>query len=334
MTRLLSAALLALLLSFGGAAMAQGPAPGNARGTVSAEELEVQRALQGTRLDGRVSIPDARAAALIQPAGQEWRAFHNRTLAWVGGVAVLGVLGLLVLFYASKGRIRIEGGPSGRTLLRFNVLERANHWMVASSFIVLALSGLNLTFGRYLLLPLVGAESFTAISQWGKVAHNYLAFPFTLGVVVMLLLWAKDNIPSRIDWQWIRAGGGFLTGEHPPSRRFNAGQKVVFWITVLGGGIVAASGYLLLFPFAVTDIAGMQLAHIIHSILAVLMIAAMLAHIYIGSVGMEGAFDAMGTGRVDYNWAKEHHGLWVEEELSRARGSASAPADARAAGAD
>lgn len=330
MIRRLLASFVALGLT-AGLAQAQAPAaPG--RGTVSAEELELQRMLQGGRIEGRVSIPDRQAASLIQPEGKEWRDFHNVTLAWVGGVAVLGILGLLVVFSMAKGRIPIQAGPSGRTIQRFTLLERANHWMVAGSFIVLGLTGLNLTFGRHLLLPLVGPETFTAISLWGKVAHNTLAFPFTLGIVVMLLLWARDNLPDRRDAEWFRKGGGFIGRGHPEAGRFNAGQKVVFWITVLGGAAVAVSGYVLIFPFAVTDIAGMQLAHMVHGIISVLMIAAMLAHIYIGSVGMQGAFAAMGSGQVDYNWAKEHHGLWVQEVAKGHK--APPPAGAKAYGAD
>ena len=329
MIRHLPAALLALTLS-AGAVQAQAPTPG--RLPVSAEEMELQRALQGGRIEGRVSIPDARAANLIQPQGKAWRDFHNTTLTWIGGVGILGVLGALAIFFGVKGRIAIPGGASGRTITRFNLLERANHWMVASCFIILGLSGLNLTFGRHLLLPLVGPEAFTALSLWGKVAHNFLAFPFTLGVVMMLLLWARDNIPDRRDIDWLKLGGGFFGRGHPVAGRFNAGQKGVFWLTVIGGGVVAASGYMLIFPFALTDVAGMQLAHMIHGVLAVLMVAAMLAHIYIGSVGMEGAIDAMASGQVDVNWAKEHHGLWVEEV---ARGHKPAlPPGARAAAGD
>ena len=298
-----------------------------------ADELEVMKALQGGRIAGRITIPDQRAANLIQPAGRAWRDFHNVTLAWVGGIAVLGMLAILVAFRLSKGRIPIEGGPSGRTIQRFNLLERTNHWMVASCFIILALSGLNLTFGRHILLPLVGPEAFTLISQWGKYAHNFLAFPFTLGLVLMLLLWVKDNIPNGRDVAWFKAGGGLIGHAHPDSERFNGGQKAIFWITILGGGAVAVTGYMLVFPFMFTDIAGMQLSHMIHSIVSVLMIAVMLAHIYIGSIGMEGASVAMTTGQVDLNWAKQHHSLWVEQELAKGRG-ADAPAAAKAAGAD
>ena len=323
------ALLAALLMGAAAPAIAQ-TAP---RAPSMAEELEVQALLRGSQIQGRITIPDDKAATLIQPVGLEWRDFHNYTLAWVGGVAVLGMLAILTVFRLTKGRIPIEGGRSGRTLLRFNVLERGNHWMVASTFIILALSGLNLTFGRHILLPIVGPEAFTAISQWGKYAHNFLAFPFTLGLVIMLLIWVKDNIPNARDIAWFKAGGGLIGNEHPAAGRFNGGQKMVFWITVLGGAVVAVSGYLLVFPFFFTGMEGMQLSHIIHSLLSVLMIAAMLAHIYIGSVGMDGAFDAMGTGQVDLNWAKQHHGLWAQEELAKGR-TAVQPPGAKASGAD
>ena len=219
------------------------------------------------------------------------------TLPWIGGIAILGMLALLVVFYLVRGMVRIEIGRSGRTIVRFNAFERLVHWMTATCFIVLALSGLNITFGKQLLLPLMGPEAFTAISQWGKYAHNYLSFPFTLGVVLMFLMWIAGNIPNRADVEWLKEGGGIVGHKHPPAGRFNAGQKMIYWIVVLGGGAVAITGYLLMFPFYGTDIAGMQVAQIVHGIVAVLFVAAMLGHIYIGTIGMEGAFEAMGTAR-------------------------------------
>ncbi|NMJ43117.1 formate dehydrogenase subunit gamma [Roseomonas sp. JC162] len=308
-------------------------AQGTAREPSVADEMAIQSLLTGNPVHGRITIPDQRAANLIQPQGREWREFHNVTLAWVGGIAVVGMLAILTVFRMVRGRIPIEGGRSGRTIQRFNVFERGNHWMVASCFIILALSGLNLTFGRHVLLPLVGPVAFTEISHWGKMAHNFLAFPFTLGLVFMLLLWIKDNIPNGTDIRWLKAGGGLVGHGEPESGRFNAGQKGIFWITVLGGAAVAVSGYMLVFPFFFTDIQGMQLSHIVHSIIAVLMIAVMVAHIYIGTVGMDGAVEAMTTGQVDLNWAKQHHNLWVEEEMAKGRGAAP-PASAKAAGAD
>lgn len=269
------------------------------------------------RIQGRVSIPDQRSSVLIQPAGQDWRHFRNVTLRWIGGIAILGMLALLIIFYLARGMVRIESGRSGRTIVRFSAFERFVHWMTATCFVILAISGLNITFGRPLLLPLIGFEAFSEWSQWAKYAHNYLSFPFTLGVVLIFLMWIAGNIPNKVDVEWLKRGGGMVGHDHPPAYRFNAGQKGVYWIVVIGGGLVAATGYQLMFPFYLTGIEGMQLAHVVHAVAAVLFIAVMLAHIYIGTIGMEGAFEAMGEGTVDVNWAREHHSLWLDEQNAR-----------------
>ncbi|MBX9842986.1 MAG: formate dehydrogenase subunit gamma [Xanthobacteraceae bacterium] len=272
----------------------------------------------GGAISGRVSIPDAKSGTLIQPAGRAWREFHQVTLHWIGAIAILGMLAVLVLFYLVRGMVKIEAGRSGRTVVRFNAFERSVHWMTATCFIVLALSGLNITFGRTLLLPLLGADTFATWSQWGKYAHNYLSFPFTIGVALILLMWIANNIPNSVDWQWVKRGGGIVGNDHPPAYKFNAGQKMIYWIVVIGGGLSAVTGYILMFPFYATDMSGMQTAQVLHGSVGALFIAAMLGHIYIGTIGMEGAFEAMGTGEVDENWAKQHHSLWLEQEKNRA----------------
>jgi formate dehydrogenase subunit gamma len=293
----------------------------------SVKERELLKELQ--RIQGRSTLPDARTRVLEQPAGRDWRQFHQVTLRWIGSLAILGMLALLVLFYLIRGMVRIEGGRSGRTLVRFNAFERFVHWMTATCFIVLALSGLNITFGKELLTPLIGAEAFAGWAQWAKYAHNYLSFPFTVGVILIFLIWLAWNLPTGTDVRWIREGGGIIGSGHPPARRFNAGQKIIYWIVVLGGGAAAITGYLLMFPFYATDVAGMQTAQMVHGIVAVLFIAVMLAHIYIGTIGMQGAFEAMGTGEVDVNWARQHHSLWLEKEVSKGRtgGEKVAPAE-------
>ena len=313
MIRLIAGALaLALLVAVATPASAQ------VNPTASAvKEQQLLNALQGGALSGRVTIPDKKSANLIQPAGRDWRQFHEVTLRWVGGIAVLGVLALLVLFYLSRGMIKIEAGPSGRKIVRFNGFERFVHWLTASCFVVLALSGLNITFGKSLLLPLIGPEAFTTRSELAKLAHNYLSFPFTIGVVLIFLMWIGSNIPTGADVDWLKRGGGIVGNDHPPAGHFNAGQKMIYWIVVLGGGASAVTGYLLLFPFYGTGIDGMQLAQIIHAVVGVLFIAAMLGHIYIGTIGMEGASEAMTEGTVDVNWAKQHHSIWVQEETAR-----------------
>ena len=249
------------------------------------------------------------------------------------------MLVVLVLFYLIRGMVRIESGRSGYSLVRFNAFERFVHWMTASCFIVLALSGLNITFGKELLIPLIGPQAFATFSQWAKYAHNYLSFPFTLGVVMMFLMWVAWNFPSGADLRWIREGGGIVGSKHPPATRFNAGQKAIYWVVVLGGGAAAVTGYLLMFPFyaadiggvqlGATDIASMQLAQVVHGVVGVLFIAIMLAHIYIGTIGMQGAFEAMGKGEVDVNWARQHHSLWLEKQAEKGRvpGGSVAPAE-------
>src|SRR3984893_5105012 len=195
---------------------------------------------EGGKITGRISIPDAMAASLIQPAGRDWRDFHRGKLPIIGGIAIIGMFALLAIFLMVRGRVRIRDGFSGRKILRFASFERFTHWLTASCFIVLALSGLNISFGRILILPLFGADAFSAMSTWAKYAHDYLAFPFMLGLIIMFLIWIKDNIPGKLDLQWIRQGRCIpANGQHPPAPRFNAGQKGIFWIVIIGGTAIS-----------------------------------------------------------------------------------------------
>ncbi len=319
---LLGAGALVLTLALAAPAFAQQPNSVNPTAS-SVQEQQLQQQMR--IISGRGTIPDTRSYNLEQPAGREWREFRTVILPWIGGVAILGMLAVLVIFYLWKGMVRIQAGRSGRTVVRFTAFERFVHWMTATCFIILAISGLNITFGRRLLLPLMSPQAFTDWSQYAKYAHNYLSFPFTIGVVLIALMWIAGNIPNSTDVQWLKEGGGiFDPKKHPPAYRFNAGQKLIYWIVVLGGGAVAVTGYVLMFPFYGTNIASMQAAQIVHSVVAVLFIAAMLGHIYIGTIGMEGAFEAMGRGEVDLNWAREHHSLWLSEE-----GAATGPNEMR-----
>jgi formate dehydrogenase subunit gamma len=295
-------------------AVAQQPSSVNPTAS-SVKEKQLLDALKpgsSDTLSGRISIPDARAGNLIQPGGREFRAFHQDTLPRIGTYAILGMLALLAVFYLFRGRIRVEGGFSGQTIERFGSISRFAHWLSATSFLALGLTGINLVFGRSLLLPVIGPESFAAISQAGKFVHNYVSFAFAFGIVLMFVMWVKDNLPSGRDLTWFAQGGGLIGSKHPLAERFNGGQKIIFWSTVLGGFALAVSGYLMMFKPIDVAIGGLQFATIIHGVTGLIMVAVILAHIYIGTLGMEGAFDAMGKGRVDLNWAKEHHRLWVD----------------------
>ena len=308
-----------------------------------------------------VSIPDEKAAILVQSEGVGWqqaRAGKGPLGEW-GANAIAVTILVLAIFYALRGRIMIEHGPAGRKVERFTGVERFGHWLLAGSFILLALTGLNLIYGREYLMPLIGKESFATISAGGKWVHNNVAWAFMLGLVMVFVMWVVHNLPSRTDLHWLAKGGGlFSRGVHPPAAKFNAGQKLIFWAVILLGASVSMSGISLLFPYELplfaktfeimnqlgfaaiwgqplptelTPIREMQLAQMWHAIVALAMIVVILAHIYIGSIGMEGAFDAMGSGMVDLNWAKEHHSLWVERLEEKGhdvdRSSAATPAE-------
>lgn len=319
-----AAALLAIAVVAAAPAQTLGPDGAPNPDASSVHEQALLR--QVPRIEGRIDIPDVKASVLIQPAGRKWDYFHEVTLHWVGAVVILGMLAVLALGYFVLGRIRISAGRSGKKVRRFSPYERFCHWLTATSFVVLGLTGLNITFGKLLLLPAIGPDAFSDISQWAKYAHNFTSFAFVAGLVLIVANWIKDNIPRKLDIDWIRQGGGFIKSRHAPAGRFNAGEKAVFWLALLGGVAAAVSGYLLLFPFYGTDIVQMQLAQVVHGVVAILFVALILAHIYIGTLGMEGAFEAMGTGDVDLNWAREHHDVWLREKLAREQQAGSRPA--------
>ncbi len=323
----------------GAAAQEQGQVPGASLGNQS--DAEFWRAIR--RGDaGTVSGPDARAGVMIQSEGDLWRAMRNGPLSTYGIWVLVGVTALLALLFLLRGRIRIEAGESRYRILRFNGFERAVHWLTASSFVVLAITGLNLLYGRYFMPYLVGPDIFAWLTLGGKYAHNYLAFAFMIGLVLMFVLWLVENIPNHHDLVWLLKGGGILMkGVHAPARKFNAGQKIIFWLVILGGASLSLSGLALLFPFEFSMFAGtfahmndwfgtnlptvltpmqeQQYAQLWHAAVGIVMTAVIIGHIYIGTIGMEGAFDAMGEGDVDYNWAREHHNLWVRELEEKGR---------------
>jgi formate dehydrogenase subunit gamma len=302
---------------------------------------------------GTVSIPDKKAGILVDSSGETWRALRNGPLPTYGAYALGGMLGLLVLFYLIRGRIRIASGPAGSTIERFTDFERIGHWLLAISFIILALTGLNVLYGRYILLPVMGKEAFASFSEIAKWLHNYVALAFTVGLVMTFLTWVWYNFPHPRDLIWFLKGGGVIGSAHPPAKKFNGGQKILFWLVMLGGISLVLSGLQLLLPYEFSFFAKtfaflnnfgfdlpaeltanqeQQLATSWHGIVALFLTVVIIAHIYIGSVGMEGAFDAMGSGEVDVNWAKEHHSIWAEEELARQSssgdGAAARPAPA------
>ncbi|KIT15707.1 formate dehydrogenase subunit gamma [Jannaschia aquimarina] len=281
------------------------------------------------------------AKVLVQDGGMRWYQFRDGPLRTYGGWLLAGTIGALALFLLLRGRIPIEGGPIGRTVLRFRFWERTAHWVLAISFIALGLTGLASLFGRTVLIPLFGAEANASILVVSKWVHNNVAWPFMAALVAVFFLWVWHNIPNRTDWVWIKQAGGIVGSKHPPAKKFNFGQKLIFWSVILLGGSLSVSGLSLLFPFqfslfavtfeklnalglpglmgmaplpeALSPQEEMQLAQAWHAIVSFVLMAIALAHIYIGSIGMQGAHQAMTSGRVDERWAKQHHALWLEE---------------------
>lgn len=362
-------ALVGLCLPLQAHAQSSVRPPENATTNIAPSGPAMQGGVQGTESDAEIwhdirlgeagssATPNPSGGQMIQSQGEDWRLYRQGPTHDYLGYAMLATLVLLALFMAIRGRIKIEHGLSGIKIKRFSTLERMGHWLMALSFITLGISGLNVTFGRSLILPLVGKDFFGPMSGFLKATHNYTAFSFMLGLAIAFVLWVVHNIPDRTDLNWLAKGGGLLSkSSHPPAKKFNAGQKFIFWGVMLLGLSLSVSGWTLLFPFehslfsdtfALFGYVGIDVPHILglpeapysaiqeqqfnsawHGIISVVMICLILAHIYIGTIGMQGAFDAMGSGEVDLNWAKEHHSLWVDEVMAdKADGAVTAPAE-------
>ena len=326
--------------------------PLGTQGGLSDSELW-RRARQGQTFS--TSSQDPNASFLVQDEGTKWLETRQSTLPTYTIYALLAILILLTLFLLIRGRIRIMSGWSSIKIERFSFIERFGHWLLATSFIVLAITGLVLLFGREYLIPALdwahvkmnpdaiepnyGKGAYAWFAGIGKWLHGNIAWAFMISLVMIFVMWVFRNIPTWTDVKWLAQFGGMLRQHgHPHARKFNGGQKVLFWLVIILGGSLSASGLALLQPYeysmfsatfeklnavgdavgyslalntSLTPIQEMQYAQQWHTIIAVVMIVVVIAHIYIGSVGMQGAFSAMGSGKVDLNWAREHHDLWV-----------------------
>ncbi|MEP1611662.1 MAG: formate dehydrogenase subunit gamma [Roseobacter sp.] len=306
-----------------------------------ASDPELWRGLRFDRADISTQVQHPAASVLIQDTGMWWLNVREGPLSTYGPGLLLGMMGLLAVFFLIRGRIRIDGEKTGRTILRFKSIERFSHWLLAGSFILLGITGLVTLIGRKFLIPAFGHDAFSTIAIASKWVHNNVSWAFMLALVMVFLLWVVHNLPDRSDINWVLKGGGIFGGGHPPAKKFNAGQKLIFWSVIVLGASISASGLSMLFPFELpmfgptfaklnaigvpgwfgmaplnADLAPhteMQFAQLWHAVVSFVLMAIIIAHIYIGSVGMEGAYDAMGSGEVEEQWAREHHSLWVEE---------------------
>lgn len=317
----------------GSAAVVGGPVPppDHARGNQSVTEEFWSRIRYGA--SGNVVMPGSEKGVLIQSAGEDWRLIRNDQVTRYGGMALLAILAAIALFYLARGRIKIEGGRTGRVIPRFSLAQRIAHWFAAALFVLLGVSGLIILFGKSVLLPLLGPGAFAIVASASMQGHNLFGPLFLPAVLAILVLFIRGNAPRLVDIVWMLKGGG-LFGGHASSYKYNAGQKIWFLLTIVLGLSISISGFLLLFPDFLGDRSQAQLANLAHGIAAVIFITVGIGHAYIGSLGMEGAFEAMSTGTVDENWAKEHHDLWYAEhkgaattDLGRAEVEAGAAGD-------
>ncbi len=291
---------------------------------------------------------------LVQEGGMRWQAFRAGPLSSFGAWLLLGTIAALTLFYLLRGRIMVAGALTGRMVTRFRSIERMAHWLLAGSFILLAVTGLLLKYGRGYIAPLFGNEFNATLLLVSKLIHNNVAWLFMLSLSMIFFLWVRHNLPHRTDLTWFAQAGGLLGEKHPPARKFNAGQKLIFWSVILLGGLISLTGLSLLFPFelplfakpfaalnslGIPGLLGidefpvslapqeeMALAQAWHVIVSFVLMAIILAHIYLGSVGMQGAYAAMGSGKVDEAWAHQHHSLWLDELKAKKEKDAPKPA--------
>jgi len=296
-----------------GPAFAQtgGAVPGQALGSTSDAELW-RRLRRGEAFV--ISDPRTGTPIVIQSAGEEWRSFRNGPLSFYGGWLVAATVAAVAAFFLIKGRIKIDGGRSGRWLLRFSNAERVIHWYVAAVFVILAFSGLIILFGKAVVMPVVGKEAFAVIASASLQSHNLFGPLFIVGIAAMIAVYLKDNFLKAADIQWMLKGG-LLSRAHPPSWKYNFGEKAWFWLAAITGITLSLSGIVLDFPSFFSDRDDLQLANLFHAGAAVIVIAAGLAHIYLGVIGVEGALEGMTAGRVDENWAVQHHDLWAAEVM-------------------
>jgi len=270
----------------------------------------------GVLVQGQARFPGQES---MTTAGEAWRQFRNGPITFYGGWLVVLVCAIVAAIYFAQGPIKLHDKPSGRMIERFTLAERWAHWVMGISFCVLGVSGLIILFGKYVLLPVIGYTLFAWLTALAKNLHNFVAPLFIVSLLVFIVMYIKDNLPEKGDLAWLANGWKMFKGEHLPSGRFNAGEKVWFWAgVVVLCLIVSVSGVVMLFPNieAFELRATFQQASVLHAIAAVLVIAAGIGHIYMGTVGVEGAYDNMRDGVTDETWAKEHHQYWYEDVKS------------------
>lgn len=283
-------------------------------------------------MGGYTSVGGPEAGVLIAPGGVEWQQRRDGLVAKYLPWVIVAALAVVLLYHLIHGKNKLDARQlSGRKIKRWSSFDRSVHWVTAISFILLAITGLSMIIGKNLLIPLLGKAGFAWWAQTSITVHNVVGPVFTLGIVLMIVMWIWHNFPTRVDLEWFRQGGGMFSNTHPPAGRMNGGEKVWFWVVAIVGLAVSVTGLIMLVPIYNLPVPSwlawvplvegtrpqMQQATLIHAILSIGWTAMAVGHAYIGTAGTEGAFEGMKTGYVSEEWARQHHDLWAENEAAK-----------------
>lgn len=269
---------------------------------------------------GYTAVRGQESGVLIQTNGQQWRRLRNGLVKGTGAWAIAVTVFALSIFFMVRGQVKLSEPRTGELIQRWSVTERAVHGFTATLFLLLMLTGLSLLYGSSVVMPIVGQNVFAQFAQWAKIVHNYTGPLFIIGLVMMIILWFKDNQLKKIDIQWFKEWGGLIGDKHPSAERMNGGEKLWFWLLVFAGSLVSISGLLLDFSNFGFTRETLQFSHLIHAMSAIALIVGSFGHIYIGTIGTEGAFEGMKTGKVDTSWAKQHHNIWFKKYSDKSGG--------------
>ena len=274
-------------------------------------------------VEGYSAVKGRETNELIQGSGENWRQLRNGPMATYGSWLLGFVLFAIMAFYIARGRVELTHPRTGKTIERWNLNERRLHWTTAILFIILGITGLSLLYGRLVLIPLLGHEGFGVYANIAKYTHNILGPLFMLALLAILVKFFKHNFFNKVDLEWFKAFGGMVGDNHPSAGRMNGGEKVWYWTLATAGVALCVSGLILDFPNFDQERELIQISHLIHLATALVLMAFSFGHIYIGTIGTEGALEGMTTGQVDVAWAEQHHDLWLKEVQERQQSGSS-----------
>ena len=206
--------------------------------------------------------------------------------------------------------------PTGRRIRRFTNWQMAIHWTTAYASSSLAITGLIILFGKNVLLPLIGYTLFSWLAILAKNLHNFVGPLFFVCIAAAVLHVRPRQFLARATTGTGSAISAACCRSHDvPSGKFNAGEKLWFWggVLLLGADRQRERASCSTSRTSTRRATRCRSPTSSTSIVASLFMLAALGHIYMGTLGMAGAYDAMSTGYVDETWAKEHHLYWYND---------------------